>query len=261
MRGRLPWPGPAENGQRPAPRGPLVARLLVAGTLAHLGARRVLAELTRQIRADGHDAVQFDPATDGPQDVDDADAVVAVLDAVDPDTLAVMGYAKALDKPVLGLASAAVTGMAPAIADVQVVDDTEDMLGRIRNFYEKVKPFAGKVVRDRIPQLVKEAGHDVAFREVTGDDRLRFLKQKIAAEALELQRADRGGEKEEIADVLEALEAFIEARKYSRDDLRRVKEAKQKRRGGFDRVWVVESTATPAKREPEPKGPGITFEL
>ncbi|HLF16559.1 MAG TPA: hypothetical protein VI796_03905, partial [Candidatus Thermoplasmatota archaeon] len=40
----------------------------------------------------------------------------------------------------------------------------------------------------------------------------------------------------------EALEAFLKARHADREELRRVKEAKRKRRGGFERGFVVEST-------------------
>lgn len=214
-----------------------MARILVAGNTQHIAARDLRDRLVAAVRDAGHDGA---PLT-GLAEVQDADGLLVLLDACDPLSAAALGMMHQADKPRLGL------GLAPGpLADAcsaVCLEHADDALGHLESFFEMVKPFAGRVVRDKIPELVRDAGHDVAFREVTGEDRPRFLKQKVANEAQELLRADVGKEKEEIADVLEALEAFIRSRGVDREDLKRIKDGKRKRRGGFDKVYVVESTA------------------
>jgi predicted house-cleaning noncanonical NTP pyrophosphatase (MazG superfamily) len=228
-----------------------VARLLVAGDRQHVAARGLLTKLVAQLRQDGHDAGQFDG--DPAKEIRGADGVVAVLDHADADTAAIIAFAAANEKPVFGLTSGGAPPALKAFCTLHLADDEAGLLAGLPAFYEQVKPFAGRVVRDRIPSLVKEAGHKVSFRELGDDEKPRFLKQKIANEARELLRADLGKEKEEIADILEALEAFIKSRGYDRDDLKRVKEAKKKRRGAFDKVFVVESTTPTEAAAPEPE--------
>lgn len=217
-----------------------MARLLVIGPDDQLAARGLLKRLRNHAREAGHDAGS--PDGNLKQAVRDADGVVVVLDGASAQANAIVGLAAAMDKPVLGLSAHAEHALS-GLCRFVVCKDDEAAIATLEPFYEAVRPFAGRVVRDKIPELVREAGHDVAFREVGGEDRPRFLKQKVAAEAHELLRADVGKEKEEIADVLEALEAFILSRSFDREDLKRIKDAKRKRRGGFAKVYVVESTS------------------
>lgn len=218
-----------------------MARLLVVGSTQHLAGRELLKRIVDQARSDGHDAAVASTATD----IAEADGLIAILDEADAATAGSVALMHAADKPILALCSGAPAPFLEGLCKPRRIETSESCLTHLPAFYEAVRPFAGRVVRDRIPELVREAGHDVAFREVAGDERPRFLKQKVAAEAQELLRADAGSEKEEIADVLEALEAFILSRGVDRDDLKRIKEAKRKRRGGFAKVYVVESTSTP----------------
>lgn len=220
-----------------------MARLLVTGPEDTLADRDVLDRLVEAIRGAGHDGARHGHDDDPRGAVDNADGVVALLDGADAVPSCLVALAAARNKPVLGLASGTVPSALASLCRVQEGPSVAAWIEALPAFYDAVRPFAGRVVRDRIPALVKEAGHNVAFREVADDDRPRFLKQKVAAEAQELLRADIGREKEEVADVLEALEAFLRARGFDRDELKRVKEAKRKRRGGFEKVFVVESTA------------------
>lgn len=236
-----------------------MARILVAGADANIAQRRLLNDLLAQLRRAGHDAALWHTAQEGPaRSVRETDAVVAILDGIPADAAAAVALADTLDKPCLGLASKGQT--APLFREITHLVEAEQedaWWAALPGFYERIRPFAGRVVRDRIPELVREAGHDVQFRSLSAEERPRFLKQKIANEARELLAADLAKEKEEVADVLEALEAFILARGFERDDLRRVKEHKKKQRGGFERAFVVEATSGPqeptrreAAREP-----------
>lgn len=223
-----------------------MARILVASPATISGADAA-KRLVAKMRSDGHEAVQL-PADEAMDALRTTDAVVALLDGPSDAAIgAIIAFARAQHKPVLGLHA---TGAPPSallrdmLADHHGGDSLDEWIGALPNFYARVKPFAGRLVRDMIPQLVKEAGHDVQFRALADDEKPRFLKEKILDEARQLRNADAGAEKEEVADLLETLEALIRARAYDRDALRQVKDAKRKRRGGFDRCWVVEETAT-----------------
>lgn len=233
-----------------------MARFYLAGPTAGLAERNYLRRIARQLEQDGH-AVSGDDAQDALKSLRDADAIVVVLDgsSVDGGAAAAAAHAHAIGKPVLGLHGGVplppvVAACLSRRASVANDADVEEALGL---FYDEVRPFAGRLVRDQIPRLVREAGHEVHFRELPAADKPGFLKRKVAEEAAELERASPGAEKEEIADVLEALEALIRVRGYDRDSLRQVKQAKLKRRGGFERCFVVEATGPAAA--PDAKGP------
>lgn len=234
-----------------------MARILVVAAHETLAERSLATTLVRRARSDGHDAVLWQDAQEGPaRAVREADALVALLDRLPAAGAAAVALADAADKPVLGLCSRPTEGLFTQICHVVEGQREEDWWAHLPAFYERVRPFAGRVVRDRIPDLVAEAGHDVRFRQLTADEKPRFLKQKVANEAKELLAAELSQEKEEVADVLEALEAFILARGFDRDDLRRIKDHKRKQRGGFDRCFVVEATATADGPEKDGAGDG-----
>lgn len=220
-----------------------MARLLVAADLSSFTQRAVAQRLVDRLQTDGHDAVL---ASDAPLTMcTDADAVVAILDGVpDPLAVAFAAIAHAQSKPVLALHSHPIPDAAASLfTQTFAVRDEADFAAALPPFYAHIKPHAGKLVRDLVPRLVREAGHAVQFREAPVDERPRYLKRKVADEAAELLAADPGQEREEVADLLEALEALLRERGFDREDLKLVKDAKRKRRGAFERCFVVESAS------------------
>lgn len=220
-----------------------MARILVSGPRT-VAASDAMQRLRAQLHEDGHEAKEL--TGDLIDSLRTSDAVIALLDGpADAATGAVLASARAQHKPVLGLHGAdAPPALVREFLTVQQEGaSTDEWLAALPAFYERIRPFAGRLVRDLIPQLVQEAGHDVAFRALADDEKPRFLKEKILDEARQLRDADPGAEKEELADILESLEALIRARGHDREALRQVKDGKKKRRGGFERCWVVEETA------------------
>lgn len=235
-----------------------MARILVAGTTESLAGRAMAERVVERVRADGHDAALLG-ATPLPE-VRDADAVVALLDGPVPPPAAVgaAATAHALGKPALALHTHPLgDAIATLFTQAHACHDEAEFPGALAAFYAQVRPFAGRLVRDQVPRLVREAGHAVSFREAAGSDRARFLKRKVAEEAQELLEAGVGEEREEVADLLEALEALLVERGVAREDLKLVKEAKRRRRGGFERCFVVESVAGGTPVEAAPTGEGI----
>ena len=218
-----------------------MARILVEAPDTVAG-RDVQRRILDRLSADGHEGDAPGPDVLGA--LEDADAFVVILDGPDARCMAATAACAVAEKPVLALVG---RDTPPPVESPWITwhpgTEVADWLVALPAFYGRVRPFAGRVVRDLVPRLVQEAGHEVRFRAAEPDERPRHLKQKILREARDLVQADRGAEAEEIADLLEALEALIRERGYDRESLKRIKQNKHRQRGGFERVWVVEAGA------------------
>lgn len=89
----------------------------------------------------------------------------------------------------------------------------------------------GKLVRDKIPQIILEDGKNPITRILSDEEYLVELDKKLSEEVEEYQ-ADKSIE--EMADVLEVLFSICEARGYTIDELLNVRSAKREKRGGFE---------------------------
>lgn len=89
----------------------------------------------------------------------------------------------------------------------------------------------GKLVRDKIPQIITAAGKKPITRVLDHAEYLEELDKKLSEEIAEYQ-ADKSIE--EMADVLEVLLAICEARGHSVEDLMNVRNEKKEARGGFE---------------------------
>lgn len=88
-----------------------------------------------------------------------------------------------------------------------------------------------KLVRDRIPQIIRSSGKDCET-EVMGDDGyIIALKEKLVEE---VQEFIESGSIEEIADVLEVLYSILAFKKVSLDEIEIIRQQKKTERGGFD---------------------------
>ena len=97
----------------------------------------------------------------------------------------------------------------------------------------------GKLVRDRIPEIIKNAGKKPITEILSQEEYLKELDKKLNEEVAEYQ-ADKS--LEEMADVLEVLFAICEARGHSLEELLQVREDKREKRGGFkDKIYLIET--------------------
>lgn len=93
---------------------------------------------------------------------------------------------------------------------------------------------AGKLVRDRIPELISAEGRKPIVKSLSGEALLAALYDKLAEEHEELLAADgTDAISEEIADMIEVLIGI--AAQYGRDavELMDVVARKRAERGGF----------------------------
>ncbi|MHA1962139.1 MAG: nucleoside triphosphate pyrophosphohydrolase [Candidatus Thorarchaeota archaeon] len=93
-----------------------------------------------------------------------------------------------------------------------------------------------KIVRDLIPELIRSRGEEPKVRKASTDELDHLLRAKILEEASELLNS---GTTEEIADVLEAINALIAIRGKSWDEIEKIRNEKLKRRGGFTKGYVL----------------------
>lgn len=87
-----------------------------------------------------------------------------------------------------------------------------------------------KLVRDKIPEIIKSKGVEAEVYIADDSEYSQRLNEKLVEEVEEYVK---GGEVEELADVLEVIDAIKEFKKINGEELMRIKEKKREERGGF----------------------------
>jgi len=95
----------------------------------------------------------------------------------------------------------------------------------------------GKLIRDRIPEIIREAGGDPRTRTLDDEAFREALCAKLAEETNEFLEARTA---EELADVLEVVYALAEQAGLTPDALEAIRLEKRAARGGFDRRLFLE---------------------
>ena len=93
-----------------------------------------------------------------------------------------------------------------------------------------------KLVRDKIPEIIKQTGKKAITHILTEEEYITALEIKLNEEVAEYQ-ADKS--LEEMADILEVLQALCMARGYTLKQLEEKRREKSEARGGFmDKVFL-----------------------
>lgn len=95
----------------------------------------------------------------------------------------------------------------------------------------------GKLIRDRIPEIMRREGKTPNFEEIYGDMLKAALKEKLVEEAGELR--DSADIREELADVVEVVDAIIDAYGLDEVEIQSIRWKKRKERGGFDKGYFL----------------------
>lgn len=94
-----------------------------------------------------------------------------------------------------------------------------------------------KLVRDRIPEIIKNNGENPIVRILDDEEYKTCLERKLHEEILEFQESS---EVEELADILEVIFALSKVQGISKDRLMEIYENKHNERGGFEnKVFLV----------------------
>lgn len=100
-----------------------------------------------------------------------------------------------------------------------------------------------KLVRDKIPQIIADNdGKHVTTRVLDDDDEfMSFLLKKVIEESNELSKTTTDPDLiEEIADIYEVIDALLEFKGMTRQDVEMIQGTKRAKRGGFkDRLLML----------------------
>ncbi|OIO63010.1 hypothetical protein AUJ69_01870 [Candidatus Woesearchaeota archaeon CG1_02_47_18] len=94
-----------------------------------------------------------------------------------------------------------------------------------------------KLVRDRIPEVIREAGKTPITHIADDAEYWQKLKQKLQEEVEEFIDNE---ETEELADILEIMYAICGFKRVSRDELESLRKKKAGERGGFKSRIILE---------------------
>lgn len=96
-----------------------------------------------------------------------------------------------------------------------------------------------KLVRDKIPEYLQ--GKNVPHKtHIANDDEYwAMLKEKLAEEVAEFQKDQNVGE---LADILEVVDAIMEYKGFTKEEVTLAKEQKFNDRGGFGKRIILEES-------------------
>lgn len=103
-------------------------------------------------------------------------------------------------------------------------------------------PTYNKLVRDRIPEVIKRTGKTFNTTILTQEEYIKELKKKSYEELEEYMESKNDEEAlEELADVLEILHAFAAVHGSSINEVEEIRKKKAEKRGGFqERIFLVD---------------------
>lgn len=93
-----------------------------------------------------------------------------------------------------------------------------------------------KLIRDKIPAIIKARGGHPNTRTLQSDSEyLQYLLKKLTEESQEAASATTDSNLvEEIADIREVIDAILQLKNVTREDLKQVQDEKRMQRGGFE---------------------------
>jgi predicted house-cleaning noncanonical NTP pyrophosphatase (MazG superfamily) len=103
-------------------------------------------------------------------------------------------------------------------------------------------PTYNKLVRDLIPQVIKNTGKKHSTRILNESEYIEQLKKKAFEELDEYINTDNKKDAiEELADLLEIVHALAEYHGSSIDEVEEVRKQKAEKRGGFkEKIFLIE---------------------
>jgi hypothetical protein len=97
----------------------------------------------------------------------------------------------------------------------------------------------GKLVRDHIPDIIRQGGREPLIKQLDASEYLDELHAKLDEEVAEVHSSGVSDLPGEIADVLEVLRAIADLNAISWTTIEAVREKKLRERGAFQkRVWL-----------------------
>ena len=96
-----------------------------------------------------------------------------------------------------------------------------------------------KLVRDKIPEVIRRKGIEPKTHIATDEEYWAKLKDKLTEEVKEFLASENA---EEIADILEVIEAICDRKGFRMEEVLRLKSVKLEQRGAFKEKIILEES-------------------
>lgn len=96
-----------------------------------------------------------------------------------------------------------------------------------------------KLVRDKILEYIQKQGGKPVYHVAAETEYWEKLKSKLLEEVWEFNKEEN---KEELADILEVLEAIMEYKKFNKEEIELIKKKKTEERGAFRKRIILEES-------------------
>lgn len=96
-----------------------------------------------------------------------------------------------------------------------------------------------KLVRDKIPDIIKSKGEDCKFEVLNDEDYKDFLDKKLNEEVAEYQYSKSLSE---LADIIEVVYTIAKTRGFTPEQMEELRILKKESKGGFNKgILLIES--------------------
>lgn len=96
-----------------------------------------------------------------------------------------------------------------------------------------------KLIRDKIPEILESKGIKFKIRFADDEEYWEKLKEKLMEEVIEFSEDEN---LEEMADILEVIDAICSYKKFNKKELKVLQKTKSKERGKFNKKIILEES-------------------
>ena len=94
-----------------------------------------------------------------------------------------------------------------------------------------------KLVRDRIPEIIKEDGKEPVTHIADEEEYWKKLKEKLKEEVDEfLEKSNE----EELSDIVEVIDSICDFKGINKEELESIRKKKAEKRGGFKKKIILD---------------------
>lgn len=94
-----------------------------------------------------------------------------------------------------------------------------------------------KLVRDKIPEIIKSEGREVKARTLTNEEYKKELNKKLKEEVREYLENNNV---EELADIVEVVYGILNSMDITIEEFEKIRKGKVKKRGAFNKKIFLE---------------------
>ena len=95
------------------------------------------------------------------------------------------------------------------------------------------------MVRDNIPDTIRKKGEEVITHVANTEEYWQKLKEKLKEEILEFEKDESI---EEIADMLEVIDAIVDYKSFNKEEIEKIKAKKAEEKGKFKKRIILDES-------------------